>query len=342
MSASVGSGYGQHTRAINEGYAERHGYRWIVDDTDHGHGERDTRWNKVGALREALRAMQSTGEEAVMWIDADAAFTNFAAAAHELLDQAAPSEDLLICRDLSVPREKPTCAPICLNTGAFLLRNTEWSRQLVEHWWGALRDHPALAFGGDHEEAMLAQLYGTGWSGMRDKTKVFGATAFNSVPPFLADHAPEQLVMHASGEPSAVRSLIFGRIASTLAPSPSDGLPWLDIAPLLPKLHPLVRQGYEAAHAKNPDDPKVASVLASLVSESKEEGSAARARELLRQAMRLSPTDANLAVTYGSYAAKHMDDWCDAAAAFVAAVRLQPDSETSAQLLRGANQKCAE
>jgi hypothetical protein len=77
---------------------------------------------QVQAVASALDSMLP-GEEAVMWLDADAIFTNFDFAAHMLLhsslqpDPEQQESDLLICRDLSVPREKPTCAPICLNTG---------------------------------------------------------------------------------------------------------------------------------------------------------------------------------------------------------------------------------
>mmetsp|Transcript_21875 Transcript_21875/g.50787 ORF Transcript_21875/g.50787 Transcript_21875/m.50787 type:complete len:322 (-) Transcript_21875:250-1215(-) len=277
-----------------------------------------------------------------MWMDADAVITNFDKAAHELLDQAAPAQDLLICRDLSVPREKPTCAPVCLNTGTFILRNTEWSRRFLDRWWQSANEHPDLAFGGSHEEAALARLYSTGWEGIRDKTNVFGATAFNSAPPFLADHPADQLVLHASGEPSAVRSLVFGHIAQSLsspAGASSTGLS-LYMASLLPELSSLVRRGYEDAHAEDPNDPKVMTVLASLVRDSGEAGSLGRAGGLLKRAMEATPEDANAAVTYGAFAAQYMGEWCGARDAFMAAMRLQPGSETTAQLLRGAVEGC--
>lgn len=49
MTPDVVSGFGRHTRLINERYAERHGYRLIVDVEDYTGGLRDPRWNKVGA-----------------------------------------------------------------------------------------------------------------------------------------------------------------------------------------------------------------------------------------------------------------------------------------------------
>jgi hypothetical protein len=47
MTPEVARGYGRHTRLINERYAERHGYRFVVDTEDHVQGLRDAKWNKV-------------------------------------------------------------------------------------------------------------------------------------------------------------------------------------------------------------------------------------------------------------------------------------------------------
>ena len=55
MTPEVASGYGRHTRLINERYAERHGYRFVVDTEDHVQGMRDARWNKVTDCLVALR-----------------------------------------------------------------------------------------------------------------------------------------------------------------------------------------------------------------------------------------------------------------------------------------------
>lgn len=270
-------------------------------------------------MMNALKSMRA-GEEAAMWLDADAVFSNFDFAAHSLLStsiqeqqkQGTPEQpDLMICRDLSVPRDKPTCTPICLNTGTFLLRKTPWSVSFLDVWWNMVgpTKQPYLAWGLNHEESALATLYGEGWGGMRNRTQVFRATAFNSVPPFHLGHEALQPVMHAAGEPAQVRELAFMSLAAAL--SDSTGVWTLDIEGVLPKLGDSVAAGYEAAHEADPTNADVATALGSMVRERNSrgegrasEGEANRARQLLREAMRLAPEDVEKAVAYGSLAAQ--------------------------------------
>jgi hypothetical protein len=188
-------------------------------------------------------------------------------------------------------------------TGTFLIRNTAWSRALLEQWWSVPSSNdPNLAWGANHEESALAILYGQGWGGLRNHTQVFRPTAFNSVPPFHHAHDPSQPIMHAAGEPRQVRDLVFQHLATTAMSKQSSPMPlsssgrgddsvWgIDIASALPLLGGMVERGYEDAHEADPKDAEVASTLASILRGRAAEGRGdesdeERARLLLKDAM---------------------------------------------------------
>eukprot|EP00960_Hanusia_phi_P038696 753554-Hanusia_phi.AAC.2 len=139
-------------------------------------------------------------------------------------------------------------------------------------------------------------------------------TELNSVAPFHEGHEPAQPIMHLASEPKEVRESV--RLTKYTSGANDDG--------------------------------QVATVLAS---KERQRGRKERARELLRDAMKLAPSDPDTAlqINYGSLlgsqaeeGAKKEEDWCEAARVFLVASQLVPSSRNAGMLLRNANQRCAE
>lgn len=54
MPEEVVEGYGRSSVRINRAYAERHGYKFSLDNKDHTKGKRDPRWSKVQVIKQAM------------------------------------------------------------------------------------------------------------------------------------------------------------------------------------------------------------------------------------------------------------------------------------------------
>ena len=82
----------------------RHGYRFVVDETDYASPERSRHWNKLKSVESVISEL-NTRPASVLWLDADAIFSNFQFKIESLVDQARESAaDLVICRELSLPK----------------------------------------------------------------------------------------------------------------------------------------------------------------------------------------------------------------------------------------------
>jgi hypothetical protein len=54
ITPEVSAGFGKSTIKINQAYADRHGYSFVVDTKDYAQGGRDPRWNKIKAIQKVL------------------------------------------------------------------------------------------------------------------------------------------------------------------------------------------------------------------------------------------------------------------------------------------------
>jgi hypothetical protein len=99
-------------------YTDRHGYA-LVDGSQYSGTERPKSWYKLKAVEAAL-----DDYDWVFWLDADAWITNPDVALESIL----PSSDGV---DLVVTRDATGA-----NAGAWMLRNSDWSRLLLAQWWG--------------------------------------------------------------------------------------------------------------------------------------------------------------------------------------------------------------
>jgi hypothetical protein len=57
VTPDVFASFGQSTTKINQAYADRYGYSFVVDTKDYTQGSRDPRWNKVKAILNVLETM---------------------------------------------------------------------------------------------------------------------------------------------------------------------------------------------------------------------------------------------------------------------------------------------
>lgn len=104
--------------ANHEAYARKHGYTYVcyydtlVDFTY-------VTWNKVYVLQEQLKKYKY-----VMWIDADAIFTNMNVKLEGVL-QKAKHKHLHVCNDIGGWR---------LNTGVMIWEQCKWTQDLLDQW----------------------------------------------------------------------------------------------------------------------------------------------------------------------------------------------------------------
>lgn len=145
-----------------QAYADRHGFRLeVVRGVDDGAADRDARWSKVEILRNMLAGGSRGG--AVLWMDSDAIFANFNFSVLTLAQQLVDEDmQIALCKDLSALKEvaRQTCAPVCLNTGTIMIRETDWALSMLRMWWdAAVADFPSFLHGKDHEESVLAKLF---------------------------------------------------------------------------------------------------------------------------------------------------------------------------------------
>lgn len=76
-------------------------------------------WNKVFVIKELLHSFKY-----VMWIDADAIFTNMDITLESIIEKE-PEKHLWVCDDIGGWR---------LNTGVMIWENHDWSKKVIEDW----------------------------------------------------------------------------------------------------------------------------------------------------------------------------------------------------------------
>ena len=114
-------------------YASRHGYGYLeVEDAGQysldlpdraGHFAEHMGWSKVAILLELLSSQEHKQYEWFFWSDADALFMNHEVSLGFLADLG--QFDLVISGDFRG-----------VNTGNFLLKNSDWSRRYMRNVWG--------------------------------------------------------------------------------------------------------------------------------------------------------------------------------------------------------------
>ncbi|CAE7498897.1 unnamed protein product [Symbiodinium sp. CCMP2592] len=116
--------------ASNHGaYAARHGYRYRLEQRNLA-PERPPAWGKVRLLQQVLE--EELDVDWWLWFDCDTFFMNMSVTLDSLLYRYAAAAGGL---DADVHMLAAEDAAM-LNTGAFLLRRSEWSRSFLRRVWG--------------------------------------------------------------------------------------------------------------------------------------------------------------------------------------------------------------
>lgn len=112
---------GWHARNSLARYGRRHGYDVVVaQGCDCNY---PPPWHKV----KLVEALFSQGYDYVFWMDADALITRPSVPIQSLIK---PDKDMYVVQHGFPPY--PTALP---NTGLFLIRNSDWSRDLLQRMW---------------------------------------------------------------------------------------------------------------------------------------------------------------------------------------------------------------
>jgi galactosyl transferase GMA12/MNN10 family len=113
-----------------EAYAALHGYDLVLS-TEPIAPERPPAWQKIALAR---RLLDSYDE--VLWVDADAIFLDIS---QDVADLVQPGKDLYLVEHVWEGGRARSA-----NTGVFLVRATDWSRNFLDRVWAAEQwiDHP--------------------------------------------------------------------------------------------------------------------------------------------------------------------------------------------------------
>jgi hypothetical protein len=120
---------------VNRLYAAAHGYSFhsvvkpLCEVSQAIHPKKHCTWYKIVMLRqlfEDVAVLQLRKVKYVMWIDADAIFANHTLTLEGVIERGG-GRDLIIAEDMNTG--------CLLNAGVFMLRTTQWSRQLLDDVW---------------------------------------------------------------------------------------------------------------------------------------------------------------------------------------------------------------
>ena len=188
--------YARPTAEAKRIYCEKKGYRFrCYGERSDFVADRDPTWSKIPFI---LREFQDESLKWVFWSDADAAVVNADVWIENLIDTGF---DLIISRDQHG-----------INAGNFLIKNTSWSRELLEQAW-TRQDLARRLF---HEQQALAELIEADWQGAKSRVKFVSQRLFNSYhyPDYLDVMKPlkgdgsfqrSDFILHVPGQPESQR-----------------------------------------------------------------------------------------------------------------------------------------
>jgi hypothetical protein len=155
-----------------ERYCRQHGYL-LFDESSSLDTSRPPSWSKI---RAAQRLLTEENCEWVFWMDADTVIMNSAIRIEDFLPLPDSGIDLLLTRQKGDS----------WNAGAWLVRNTPWSLEFLDHWWNMKEYVKAkgLSVSGDND-ALKAYLSGMDQEYFDAHIAVPERCTFNSVAKFM-------------------------------------------------------------------------------------------------------------------------------------------------------------
>lgn len=200
--------YAAISEMVNRVYARKHGMDMVTVRSRLS--DRAPQWDKVKATQLLLDQPEASQYEFVMWIDADAAFADHS---KDLLrDVVRPlmgsDKDVLICDDKPNFGKRASSPGTYVNTGTFVVRNSDWARAFLRKWWDTPMGKEIDPF---HEQDVFNQLYARDPE-LQRKTVVADARVLNSVFGDLkSSRRPPRgaLVVHMMQKPLPARQQMF-------------------------------------------------------------------------------------------------------------------------------------
>mmetsp|Transcript_25518 Transcript_25518/g.48336 ORF Transcript_25518/g.48336 Transcript_25518/m.48336 type:complete len:338 (-) Transcript_25518:28-1041(-) len=168
-----------------QSYADKHGYS-LWDASASIDTSRPPAWSKILAVQKLLTQTDSAPCDWVFWVDADIVVMNSTIAIESFLPSAESTEiDLLITMDRR----------LTANSGAWLIRNTKWSREFLQAWWNMRRwvREPGLSLSGDN--AAFGHLTEERLKSDADRIRMVPRCTFNSFAVFLPDDKESSLTL---------------------------------------------------------------------------------------------------------------------------------------------------
>jgi len=117
--------YGLYSEAINKKYCEEKGYTYICDKDDTKirsiSENRSLHWCKIKIVKELL---DNNDFDYVLFLDADAIISDFNQNIEDFIDD---NYNIIFAEDVG--------SHSSMNTGVFLIKNNEWSKNFLNVWW---------------------------------------------------------------------------------------------------------------------------------------------------------------------------------------------------------------
>ena len=117
--------YGPYSEEINKKYCEEKGYTYICDKDDAKirsiSENRSLHWCKIKIVKEVL---DTNNFDYILFLDADAVISDFNQNIEDFIDG---SYNMIFGEDVG--------SHSSMNTGVFLVKNSEWSKNFLNTWW---------------------------------------------------------------------------------------------------------------------------------------------------------------------------------------------------------------
>lgn len=209
--------YSAIAEKVNRMYAAEQGYDLMAVRSRLS--ARDPRWDKVRVMDVVMNDIEEAkGHEWYFWIDSDAVFAQHGVNLKSILDEGG---ELVISEDSPNKGSKPPPGEIYTNTGTFGLKNSDWAREFVKHWWATPMGMETKCF---HEQTVLNHMYKTNAMGLKKKILVHPYdrinSAFRELPVHLgisSGKLDKTFVVHMMRKPSHSRRVVFDKIDSMIA-----------------------------------------------------------------------------------------------------------------------------
>lgn len=191
--------YGAYSMAVNSFYSEfnNYGMRLLTPEDGARYEPRDERWNKVKILLDALDPKTGWGRhlEYILWLDSDLIFLDLGMKIEEVIE-AYKSYDILFSAD-------PQIENGVVNSGLFIVKNNEWSRQFLHDWWHSYDRILGM------DQHIFSKLWEDGQPDIANHIKILRTDALNTHFPSWVHQQPHNQILHLAGVSAIMRKLSF-------------------------------------------------------------------------------------------------------------------------------------